>query len=223
MRGRCRSAAAGRRRTRGGSARPGAARGRPARAAPRSAPRDAFGVPPRRWMSSASPRMAPRVKRGERVLEDHRHLAPDPPHLARPSVEHLLALEAHLAGGGLDEAQDRPAQGEPSVSVPTAIGVRPALTPTVDPLEEPHGERSRTCGLRHCRPRPLQPLAERVERKFAHSLRLVLPSSSMPAARSRATNGASAGAGAPTSASDPAVVSIRSPVSMLSLTRTGMP
>src|SRR5258706_12677981 len=93
---------------------------------------------------------------------------------------------------------------EPSVSVPTATGTRPAATATADPLEEPQGERSRTCGLRHCRPRPLQPLADRLERKLAHSLRFVLPSRSIPAARRRATSGASAAAGAPNSAREPA-------------------
>src|SRR5665213_1210151 len=112
---------------------------------------------------------------------------------------------------------------DPSVSVPTATGVRPAATATADPLEEPQGERSRTCGLRHWRPRALQPPDDRDDRKLAHSLRLVLPSRSMPAARRRATIGASTGAGAPASASDPAVVSMRSPVSMLSLTSTGTP
>src|SRR5258708_20830066 len=93
---------------------------------------------------------------------------------------------------------------EPSVSVPTATGTRPAATATADPLEEPQGERSGTCGLRHCRPRPLQPLADRLERKLAHSLRFVLPSRSIPAARRRATSGASAGARAPPTPRGPA-------------------
>src|SRR5487761_554891 len=101
---------------------------------------------------------------------------------------------------------------EPSVSDPTATGCRPAATVTADPLEEPQGDLSSTYGLRHCRPRPLHPPDDREERKFAHSLRFVLPSRSMPAARRRATNGASALAGAPVSARDPAVVSMRSPV-----------
>ena len=56
---------------------------------------------------------------------------------------------------------------------------------------------------------------------FAHSLRFVLPRITTPAARRRSTTKASRGAGAPTSASDPAVVSILSPVSMLSLISTG--
>src|SRR6202171_6227573 len=79
---------------------------------------------------------------------------------------------------------------EPSVSVPTATGVRPAATATADPLEEPPGDLSRTCGWRHGRPRPLHPPDDREERKLAHSLRFVLPSMSIPAARRRATSGA---------------------------------
>ena len=51
---------------------------------------------------------------------------------------------------------------------------------------------------------------ECVERKFAHSLRFVLPRMTAPAARSRSTMNASRGAFAPTSASEPAVVCIRS-------------
>jgi hypothetical protein len=33
---------------------------------------------------------------------------------------------------------------EPSVSVPTATGIRPAATATADPLEEPQGDLSST-------------------------------------------------------------------------------
>ena len=45
----------------------------------------------------------------------------------------------------------------------------------------------------------------------------------MPAARSFSATVASCGAGWPTRASEPAVVCMRSPVSMLSLSSTGMP
>ena len=99
----------------------------------------------------------------------------------------------------------------------------PAATATAEPLLEPQGVRSRTCGFLVWRPRPLHPLAERLERKLAHSLRLALPRMTAPASLSRVTSGASAGAGAPVMASEPAVVSMRSPVSMLSLSSTGMP
>src|SRR5690348_8064553 len=63
---------------------------------------------------------------------------------------------------------------EPSVSVPSAATHRLAETATADPELDPLGVRSSTNGLRVCRPRPLQPLDERVERKFAHSLRFDL-------------------------------------------------
>ena len=60
-------------------------------------------------------------------------------------------------------------------------------------------------------------------RKLAHSDRFALPRMTAPAARRRATIVASRGTRLPTSASDPAVVSIASLVAMLSLSRTGMP
>ena len=72
-------------------------------------------------------------------------------------------------------------------------------------------------------PRPLHPLLEWLERIFAHSLRLVLPRMTAPDSRSfRATKESLVGF-EPSSASDPAVVCMRSAVSMLSLIRTGMP
>src|SRR5438105_12122406 len=70
---------------------------------------------------------------------------------------------------------------EPSVSVPSAAAQRLAETATPDPELEPPGLRSRTYGLRVWRPRPLQPLDERVERKLAHSLRLAFANSTAPA------------------------------------------
>ena len=72
-------------------------------------------------------------------------------------------------------------------------------------------------------PRPDQPLVEKKERKFAHSERLVLPRMTAPAARSLAATVESFSADLPASANDPAVVCILSPVSMLSLSSTGMP
>ena len=82
--------------------------------------------------------------------------------------------------------------------------------------------RART-GSCTCPPRPLQPLVDLVDRKFAHSLRFVLPRITAPASRRRSTTNASRAATEPSSASDPAVVVIRSAVSMLSLMTTGMP
>ena len=112
---------------------------------------------------------------------------------------------------------------EPSVSVPIATATRLADTPTPEPELDPHGFRSSTYGFRHCPPRPLQPLEERVERKFAHSLRFALPSSTAPAARNRAATLESSDGTQPLSASEPAVVVIRSAVSMLSFSKIGTP
>src|SRR5215213_2016878 len=80
---------------------------------------------------------------------------------------------------------------EPSVSVPKATAVRLAATAAADPELEPQGVRSRAYGLRHCPPRPLQPLVAWVERKLAHSLRVVLPRMTAPASRRRAATVAS--------------------------------
>ena len=112
---------------------------------------------------------------------------------------------------------------EPSVSVPTATAQRFAAAAAPEPELEPEGLRSRAYGLRHWPPRPLQPLEECVERKFAHSERLVLPRITAPASRRRSTRNASAGESRRASASEPAVVFMRSAVSMLSFRSTGMP
>ena len=82
---------------------------------------------------------------------------------------------------------------EPSVSVPTATAPRLAATAAPEPELEPDGLRSSAYGFRVCPPRPLHPLDECVDRKFAHSLRFVLPRITAPAARRRPTTNASAG------------------------------
>src|SRR5580692_12235264 len=82
---------------------------------------------------------------------------------------------------------------EPSVSVPTAIGARPAATPTAEPELDPDGLRSSACGLAVCPPSVDQPLVEWVDRKFAHSDRFALPMITAPAARRRETRNASPG------------------------------
>src|SRR4051812_29375973 len=107
---------------------------------------------------------------------------------------------------------------EPSVSVPTATAHRLAAVAAPEPELEPQAFRSSAYGLRVCPPRALQPLVECVERKFAHSLRFVLPRRTAPESRSRARTNASRTAGAPTRANEPAVVCILSPLSMLSFT-----
>src|ERR1035438_3090977 len=112
---------------------------------------------------------------------------------------------------------------EPSVSVPMASAHRLAETAAPDPELEPQALRSRAYGLRVRPPRPLQPLVEWLDRKLAHSLRLVLPNNTAPAARKRCATIASRAAMEPTRASEPAVVIMRSAVSLLSLIRTGMP
>src|SRR5207302_10899729 len=73
---------------------------------------------------------------------------------------------------------------EPSVSVPTATAQRFAATATAEPELEPEGSRSSAYGCRVSPPRPLHPPVECVDRKLAHSLRLVLPSITAPASRS---------------------------------------
>ncbi len=95
---------------------------------------------------------------------------------------------------------------DPSVSVPTASGVSPA---------------ARAQGLATSPPVADQPLVERAERMLAHWLRLVLAMTTAPAARSRATSGASR-EGRPMRAVEPAVPASPS-ASTLSLTTTGTP
>src|ERR1700733_5256298 len=98
-----------------------------------------------------------------------------------------------------------------------------ADTPAPDPERDPHGFRSSAYGLRHWPPRPLHPLLECCERKFAHSLRFAFPRMTAPASRSFfATIESSAGI-EPSRAREPAVVVILSAVPILSFTRTGMP
>ena len=112
---------------------------------------------------------------------------------------------------------------DPSVSVPIAAGAMPAATATPLPVEEPQPFRSSACGLRVCPPIALQPEIESLDRIFAHSERLVLPRITAPAARSRATIGASRPVTLSFSARLPAVVGSAPRVSILSFTRIGIP
>src|SRR5687768_7538116 len=95
---------------------------------------------------------------------------------------------------------------EPSVSVPTPTAAKFAAIAAPVPVLEPHALRLSAYGLRVRPPRPLQPLVECVERKFAHSLRFVLPRITAPASRSRLTTCASFIAIDSASASEPADV-----------------
>src|SRR5260370_8242584 len=111
----------------------------------------------------------------------------------------------------------------PSVSVPIETEQKLAEAAAPDPEVEPHGLRSIAYGLLHWPPRPDHPLVEKNDRKFAHSLRVVLPRITAPAARRLAAAGASCAAGAPTRPSDPAAVCILSPVPILSLSKMRTP
>src|SRR5262245_751906 len=86
---------------------------------------------------------------------------------------------------------------DPSVSVPTPIAARFAAIAAPVPELEPQGFRSSAYGLLTCPPRPLHPLVDFVDRKFAHSLRFVFPRITAPAARNFPTMNASRDAGAP--------------------------
>ena len=95
--------------------------------------------------------------------------------------------------------------------------------PSRCPLDDPQGLRLSAWGLRVWPPTALQPEIELLERMFAHSLRLALPTITAPAARSRATRGASRPVTLSTRARLPAVVGSGPMVSILSLIRIGMP
>src|SRR5579862_2382698 len=88
-----------------------------------------------------------------------------PARLVRPTVGLMPTTPLACAGQMMD----------PSVSVPIAAAARLADVATAEPELEPLGLWSSRYGILHWPPRPLQPLLERVERKLAHSLRLVLP------------------------------------------------
>src|SRR3954469_20741148 len=123
-----------------------------------------------------------------------------PARLVSPTVGLMPTTSLWLAGHTI----------EPSVSVPSPAAHRLAAAATAEPELDPHGLRSSTYGLFVTPPMPDQPLVELKPRKFAHSLRFVLPRITAPAARRRSTTPASRAGGRPTSASDPAVVCMRS-------------
>src|SRR5450631_3912978 len=121
-----------------------------------------------------------------------------PERLVRPTVGLMPTTPFIVAGQRM----------EPSVSVPIEAATRFAATATADPALEPQGVRSSTYGLRVCPPRALHPLEEPLERKLAHSPRLVFPRMTAPAARNFCAIKASCAGRAPSKPSDPAVVSI---------------
>src|SRR5271165_5464205 len=136
-----------------------------------------------------------------------------PPRLTNPTVGLIPASPFDEEGQTID----------PSVSVPMPTAARFAEIPAPVPELDPHGFRSSAYGFLVNPPRPLHPLVEWLERMLAHSLRFVLPRITAPARRNRCATKESLGGFEPTSASDPAVVIMRSAVSMLSLISTGMP
>src|SRR5690606_21390820 len=132
--------------------------------------------------------------------------------LTRPTVGLKPTIPLTLAGQVI----------EPSVSVPIAAQASPAATAAPLPEEEPHALRSVAWGFLVRPPTALHPLVERLERILAHSDKLVFPSTTPPASRSRAISGASRPVRLSFSARLPAVVG-HSRVSMLSLTSTVRP
>src|SRR6267143_1893771 len=136
-----------------------------------------------------------------------------PARLVRPTVGLMATTPLALPGQTM----------LPSVSVPNDTAAKLAEAAAPEPELEPQGLWSMKYALCVCPPRPDQPLNDSKERKFAHSDRLVLPRITAPPARRLAATVESSAAGAPAKAKEPAVVCILSPVSMLSLTSTGMP
>src|SRR6476659_11206915 len=106
---------------------------------------------------------------------------------------------------------------EPPVSLPSATSEKPAATATALPPLDPPGTRDGSCGLRD------GPNAEfSVLDPMANSSRLVLPTTTAPAARSFSTTVASYGGFQPSRIFDEHVVSMPL-VHMLSLSATVTP
>src|SRR5258707_433506 len=129
-----------------------------------------------------------------------------PPRLVSPTVGLMPTTPLTLAGQTM----------LPSVSEPSPTVVKLADTEAADPELDPQALRSSEYGLCVRPPRPDQPLVEKLPRKFAHSDRFVFPRITAPPARSLAATVESLVAGLPASANEPAVVCMRSPVSMRS-------
>src|ERR1700692_4782057 len=136
-----------------------------------------------------------------------------PARLVRPTVGLMPTTLLALAGHTM----------LPSVSVPNDTAVKFDDTPAAEPELEPQGLRSMPYGLFVCPPHPDHPLTDSKERKLAHSDRFVFPRITAPPARRFAATVESRSAGFPTSANEPAVVCLRSPVSTLPLSSTGIP
>src|SRR6478735_719606 len=97
-----------------------------------------------------------------------------PDRLSKPTVGLIPTIPQNEAGAIM----------EPSVSVPMATVQKLAATAAPEPELDPQGFRSRLTGFFVWPPRLLHPLVERVDLKFAHSLKFVLPRITAPERRS---------------------------------------
>src|SRR6202165_4501819 len=136
-----------------------------------------------------------------------------PARLVRPTVGLMPTTPLALAGHTM----------LPSVSGPNDTAVKFDDTAAAEPGLDPQGLRWMRSGLFVCPPRPDHPLTDSKERKLAHSDRFVFPRMTAPPPRRLAATVESVSAGFPSSANDPAVVCIMSPVSTLSFSSTGIP
>src|SRR3989454_4841531 len=188
----------------------------------RDRPRQPRGTPPvagsrpspvRLWMTPRTAAASATVRVCGPIVSWTCEIGTAPARLVRPTVGLRPTTPFTLAGQTM----------LPSGSDPSDTAVRFAEAAAPEPELDPQALRSSEYGLRASPPLPDQPLVEKKERKLAHSERFVLPRITAPPARRFAATVESRTAGAPMSASDPAVVCIRSPVSILSLSSTGMP
>src|SRR5215471_1743183 len=165
------------------------------------------------WMTPSAEAASATVRPWTPTVSCVWEMGTTPARLVRPTVGLMPTTPLALAGQTM----------LPSVSVPNDTVAKLAETAAAEPELEPHGLRLIPYGLFVWPPRPDHPLIDSKDRKFAHSDRLVLPRMTAPPARSLPATVESLVAGLPTSANDPALVCIASPVSMLSFNSTGMP
>ncbi|MOA01532.1 hypothetical protein D3C78_1209470 [compost metagenome] len=137
-----------------------------------------------------------------------------PLRLASPTVGFIPTRKCWLAGPII----------EPAVSVPIAAADRSAATAAADPELDPLTKSlPGPYGFNTYPPLELYPAGIRLDIKFDHSVILALPRRTTPAARSFAAKNESSEAKDSANAIEPALVCIRSFVSILSLSRIGIP
>jgi hypothetical protein len=128
-----------------------------------------------------------RVQRGVRVLEDDLHVARSARSSSLPAVVTLLAVEADLAFGGLDQAQDaaRPVVLLPQPDSPTTPSVSPATGRSS--RRRPHARgRPRAAG---CRPLIGKCLTRFLTCSSGAAHRTASPGSRPPCGRGRSRSG----------------------------------